>query len=171
MATVALFCGIVGMLVGGWLTDVLTRKFGNRRGRMIPLVWSRVVGAAAYLLVLRFNSPWACVAAFGVVAAMTDLSIPPTWGYIQDVGGRNVAATFAWPNMWGNLGAAATAGLLVWINKHYDPNHNWHASLIFLATRPFLLSGVMALGIRADVKIVEDEDPPPRGFEVALHRT
>src|SRR5665213_3364971 len=84
MATLALLCGIVGMMIGGWLTDMLTRRLGNRRGRMIPMVWSRVIGAAAYLLVLKFNSPWACVAAFGVVAAMTDLSIPPTWGYIQD---------------------------------------------------------------------------------------
>ena len=105
------------------------------------------------------------MAAFGVVAAMTDLSIPPTWGYVQDVvAARNVAATFAWPNMWGNLGAAATAGLLVWINNRYDPNHNWHASLIFLAAA-FLLSGVMAMGIRADVKI-EPKKNAARGFEV-----
>ncbi|HWE04389.1 MAG TPA: MFS transporter [Tepidisphaeraceae bacterium] len=157
MTTIALLCGIIGMLIGGWLTDMLTRRFGVRRGRMIPMVWSRLIGAAAYLLVLRFNSPWACVAAFGVVAAMTDLSIPPVWGYIQDVGGRNVAATFAWPNMWGNLGAATNATMLVWINNHFDPNHNWHASLIFLAGA-FLLSGVMAMGIRADVKIEQTPD-------------
>ena len=43
MATLALFCGIVGMLAGGWLTDTLTRRLGNRRGRMIPLVYSRLI--------------------------------------------------------------------------------------------------------------------------------
>ena len=67
-----------------------------------------------------------------------------------------------------NLGAAATAGMLVWINKNYDPNQNWHASLIFLAVA-FFLSGVMALGIRADVKIKEDEGPSQPDFAVA-HR-
>jgi ACS family glucarate transporter-like MFS transporter len=154
LASLVLVGGIVGMLAGGWLTDTLTRRLGVRRGRMIPMVWSRVAGAAAYLLCLRFGSATACVAAFAVVAAMTDISIPPTWGYFQDVAGRNVAAMFAWANMWGNLGAGATPEMLNWINAHFDPDHNWHASLAFLAIA-FLLSGVAAMGIRADVKIAE----------------
>jgi ACS family glucarate transporter-like MFS transporter len=28
---------------------------------------------------------------------------------MQDIGGRNTAAVFGWGNMWGNLGAAASA--------------------------------------------------------------
>jgi hypothetical protein len=92
------------------------------------------------------------VVAFATVAAMTDVSIPATWAYIQDVGGRNIASSYAWPNMWGNFGAALTPSMLIWINTTFDPHKNWHASLIFLAVA-FLLSGIAAWWIRADVKI------------------
>jgi MFS family permease len=167
MSSVALLAGgLAGMLAGGWLTDSLTRRYGLRRGRMIPMVWSRLAGAAAYLVCLAFDSPWVAVVAFATVAAMTDVSIPATWAYIQDVGGRNIATTYAWPNMWGNFGAGLTPSLLTWINSTfdphpsietwinstYDPNQNWHASLVFLAVA-FLLSGFAAYWIRADVKI------------------
>lgn len=154
MSSFALCLGMAGMLAGGWLTDALTRRYGLRRGRMIPMAWSRVAGAVAYLLCLRFDSPWAAACAFGVVAAMTDLSIPAAWGYIQDVGGRNIATAYAWPNMWGNFGAGLTSLILAGINQRFDPNHNWHASLVFLAGA-FLLSGFAAYWIRADVKIEE----------------
>ena len=157
MATMALFVGCVGMLAGGWLTDVLTRRLGIRLGRMIPMAYSRIAGAAAYLVCLGFDSPWIAVAAFGIVAAMTDISIPAAWGYIQDVGGRNIASAYAWPNMWGNFGAALTPPLLTWINKRFDSQHNWHASLVFLAAA-FLLSGVAAFWMRADVKIAAAEE-------------
>jgi MFS family permease len=166
MATMALLAGIGGMLAGGWLTDTLTRHFGLRKGRMIPMVWSRLAGAIAYLICIKLQSPWVAVAAFAMVAAMTDISIPATWGYIQDVGGRNIASSFAWPNMWGNFGAALTAPMLTWINHKADPHpsietwlystnnphHDWNASLIFLAGA-FFLSGFAAYWIRADVKI------------------
>jgi MFS family permease len=158
MATWALLAGLVGMLAGGWLTDALTRRFGVKIGRGIPMIWSRVIGAGAYVLCLYLDSPLIAAAAFGMVAAMTDISVPAIWAYIQDVGGRSVASTYAWPNMWGNFGAAVTPSILTWINVTFDPNHNWHASLLFLAGA-FLLSGVAALGIRADVKIVQSEDP------------
>jgi nitrate/nitrite transporter NarK len=153
MSSIALLIGgLGGMLVGGWLTDSLTRSYGVRLGRMIPMVWSRLAGAAAYLICLALDSPWVAVAAFATVAAMTDISIPAAWGYVQDVGGRNIASTYAWPNMWGNFGAALTPSILTWLNSTFDPHHNWHASLIFLAIA-FFLSGFAAYWIRADVKI------------------
>ena len=151
MSTFALLAGMTGMLAGGWITDALTRRLGVRQGRMIPLAWSRFIGAAAYLLCLGTAPAWVCVVAFAMVAIMTDVSNPATWAYAQDVGGKNIAVSLAWPNMWGNLGAALTPALLPWINSRFDHGH-WNASLLFLAVA-FLLSGVVAFGIRADVKI------------------
>lgn len=164
LASFSLVFGMSGVLIGGSLTDFLTRRLGVRRGRMIPLVWSRVAGTAAYILCLKFQSPTFAAVAFAVVAAMTDIAIPPTWAYIQDVAGKHIGAIYAWPNMWGNLGAAVTPPALTFINKHFDPSHSWHASFIFLAAA-FLLSGVAALGIRADEKIEPDE---VRGFPVII---
>jgi MFS family permease len=167
-STIALTVGMMGMLGGGWLTDILTRRFGPRRGRMIPLAWGRLIGAAAYLSCLIPGVPaWACVAAFATVAVMTDLGVPATWSYCQDVGGRNVAAVLAWPNMWGNVGAAVMPTLLTWINAKYDANHDWHESLVVTAAA-FLASGLVAFGVHADKKIegTGAEEPESRGFAV-----
>jgi ACS family glucarate transporter-like MFS transporter len=166
MATVALMAGFVGNLAGGWFTDAMVRRYGLRLGRMIPMVTTRIPAALAYLVCLRLNSAWGCVAMFAMVAAMTDLGMPAAWGYAQDVGGRNIAAVFAWPNMFGNIGAGITPKALVLINSRFDPNHNYHASLIFLAIA-FLLSSVVAMGIRADVKL-EPEQSDARGFDVVM---
>jgi MFS family permease len=169
MATVALTIGITGMFVGGWITDFLSRRLGLRRGRMIPLAWTRFVAAAAYLLCLLPVSPWFCVAMFAIVAMMSDIAVPATWAYCQDVGGRNVAAVLAWPNMWGNLGAAITPWTLSWVNSHFDTQKNWHPALIVMAAA-FIACGISAFGVRADEKIAGtdgDEQAPP-GFPVIL---
>jgi hypothetical protein len=60
--------------------------------------------------------------------------------------------------MWGNFGAGLTPALLTWINKQFNPQHNWHASFVFLAGA-FLLSGAAAYWIRADVKIEPTPGP------------
>ncbi len=167
MATVALMAGFAGNLAGGWFTDAMVRRYGLRLGRIIPLTVTRIPAALAYLACLWLDSPWACVAAFAIVASMTDLGMPAAWGYIQDVGGRNIAASFAWPNMWGNIGAAITPVILVWINARFDPHQNYHASLIFLAAA-FVASVFVAMGIRADVKLQTEPPVPPSGFEVVV---
>jgi MFS family permease len=166
MSSIALLIGTVGMFSGGWLTDMLTRRFGVRAGRMIPLAGSRVFGGCAYLGLLWYDKAWACVAVFAIIAIVSDLSVPATWAYVQDVGGRNVAAAFAWPNMWGNIGAFLTPNILIWINDHLDRNHDWHESFIFQGVS-FLLAGIVALGIKADEKLSSD-DQDDRGFPVIL---
>lgn len=168
-ATIALTIGISGMFMGGWLTDLLTRRLGTIRGRIIPLAFPRFIGAAAYLVCLGPVPPGVCVAAFAVVAMTADIAVPPTWAYCQDVGGRNVAACLAWPNMWGNLGAAITASLLEWVNENFDANHDWHESLMVSAAA-LVVCGLTAFGVRADRKIegTGGDDEQPRGFPVVV---
>ncbi|MEW6305342.1 MAG: MFS transporter [Verrucomicrobiota bacterium] len=157
MTTLALFLGMGGMLLGGWLTDYATRKMGARWGRSVPLAITRFVAAAAYVSCLWLESPWALTTAFALVALSTDLGTASTWAFMQDIGGRHVGSIFGWGNMWGNLGAAATSKLLPWLLLEYDVNHDWHEAF-WVCAGGFILSGVAALGMDATTPIAAEEN-------------
>ncbi|MFT5465934.1 MAG: sugar phosphate permease [Verrucomicrobiales bacterium] len=152
LISIALFAGIVGLLIGGFLTDYLVKRFGVRKGRMIPMLGAYVVAMLAYVSCLFVDSTAFIVVAVATVAFMTDLSIPAIWACIMDVAGKNTAPAFGWGNMWGNLGAFAFPVLLPLVNKHLDHNGDWHEAFIFCAAG-YLVASVAALGINASKKI------------------
>jgi len=152
MSTTVLCAGIVGLLCGGRMTDVATKKLGLRWGRSIPLICCYVVAATAYLCCLHINSAWAFVAAAAVVAFATDMSVPVIWAYMQDVGGKNTAAVFGWGNMWGNFGAGTMASLVPYVLEKWDVNGDWHEAFYIFAGA-FFIAGLAALGINAKHKI------------------
>ena len=108
-ATVVLACGIVGILFGGWWCDALTRWFGQRWGRRLPILGGGILGALAYLTCPMMHGAMGVVVACGIVAFATDSANAAVWTFSQDIGRGHVAATLAWSNMWGNLGAAGVA--------------------------------------------------------------
>ena len=156
MTLIPMAVGFAGMLVGGNLTDRLTRTLGPRWGRALPIGGSRFIAMAAYLVCLLDPSPWTAVALFSVVAFATDLGIGGTWAYVQDVGGRHVGSVLGWGNMWGNLGAAATPPLLIWI---VGSNQNWEAAFLTCAVA-FLIAGLAGLGIDATKPLESSPEGP-----------
>lgn len=152
MSTLVLFAGIVGMLLGGRLTDWATQKWGIRWGRSLPIASCYLIAITAYLFCLKLDSAWAFIAAASVVAFATDMSVPAIWAYMQDVGGKNTAAVFGWGNMWGNLGAATTPLLVPIVLEKWDTNGDWHEAFL-LFSAGYLIAFVAALGINANRKI------------------
>jgi sugar phosphate permease len=152
MSTIVLFAGIVGMLCGGRLTDIATRRLGIRWGRSLPMVVCYIIALAAYLSCLRLESAWAFIAAASLVAFVTDMSVPAIWAYMQDVGGKNTAAVFGWGNMWGNLGAATTPLLVPIVLDKWDYNGDWHEAFL-LFSAGYLVAALAALGINANRKV------------------
>jgi nitrate/nitrite transporter NarK len=142
--------GWFGTVLGGVWTDSLMRSVGLRWSRALPVGLSRLLAGFAYLLCLLHPSPWAAVAIFSVVAFATDWSQGTVWAYCQDVGGRYVASVLGWANMWGNLGAALTPPLLIWI---VGENQNWPGAFLACAAA-FLLAGCMGLAIDARLPVV-----------------
>ncbi|HVX61691.1 MAG TPA: MFS transporter [Pirellulales bacterium] len=160
MATVVLSVGMAGMLLGGRITDWASRRWGIRWGRIVPLVASRFVAAAAFCLLPALDSPWAATAMFALVAFATDLGVAGTWAYMQDVGGKYVGAILGWGNMWGNLGAAVSPPLLRWLSlKHgSDLTESWNWNIAFgVCAASFVISGLTALGIDATERIAPDD--------------
>lgn len=119
MNTVVIGLSLPALILGGWLTDAMTKSMGRRWGRCLPLALSRFISAAAFLAVPFISDPWLIVLMFGIVAFFSDLGLPALWGYILDVGGRNVGFVLGWGNMWGNLGAALSPIALNMVVQHW----------------------------------------------------
>ncbi|MCA9121792.1 MAG: MFS transporter [Planctomycetaceae bacterium] len=154
MVAIPPLVGWAGMLTGGGVTDALVDRIGLRWGRGLPMSLSRFAAMGAYLAVWASPSPWLAVAMFSVVAFATDFGTPSLWAYMQDAGGRHVGSILGWGNMWGNLGAAVTPPLLIWI---VGETERWDLAFLTCATA-FLLSGLAAAGINATIPIVPDDD-------------
>jgi ACS family glucarate transporter-like MFS transporter len=149
LAGVPLFVGWFGMLAGGWATDRLALSLGLRWGRRFPIAASRFLAMGAFLVCLLPLPAWACTAAFAVVAIATDFGSPAMWAFNQDVGGSYAGSVLGWGNMWGNLGAAVSPPLLIWI---VASTNSWNMAFVTCAAA-FLLSGLVALGIDATVPV------------------
>ncbi|RBP39009.1 sugar phosphate permease [Roseimicrobium gellanilyticum] len=152
ISTLTLFIGLFGLLLGGLLTDWLTRRFGLRLGRLIPLSVTRFVSAAMCIACLWVQNPWLLAVCLGLMVFSTDSGLPAVWAWAQDVGGRNVAPIFGWANMWGNFGAALQANLAGWLLATFDKNGDQNELFIACAIA-FTLAGFLSFGINASKKV------------------
>jgi MFS family permease len=153
-----LYAGIVGMLLGGWLTDRVTARLGRRWGRSLPVVGARTVVGLAFLICLGLDDWLAVTIAMCVVAFATDLSNPCAWAYGQDVGGRHVGAVIGWANMWGNLGAAVSPIILTAARSAFadDSTAGWRAAFLTCVAVQ-AVAGLAAIGIDASKPLVPVE--------------
>ena len=152
MAAIPLGVGWIGILLGGWLTDRITGRFGLR-WRTAPIVIGRYAAALAYLSCLFVPNAWVATAAFALIAFANDMGNPSSWSYKQDVGGQHVGAIHGWANMWGNFGAAVSPLFLQAVIKEFG----WNAAFVAGAAA-FVIAGTAALGVDARIPIVADED-------------
>lgn len=152
MSSLPIVVGIVGMMMGGWLTDWLAQRLGIRWGRSLPLGGSRLIAMVACAACVWWSTAWSVTIALCVVAWATDLGVPAVWAYKQEVGGRYVGSILGWGNMWGNYGSFISPLVLNYMEKHYG----WGAVFWSLAAG-FFLAGVTALPVDARSKIAPEE--------------
>ena len=152
MVAIPPLAGIAGMFLGGHLTDVLTRRFGLRWGRALPMGLTRFAAAATYLACLKIDSPWFATIAFALGFFFVDLGVSSVWAYMQDVGGKNVGAVLGWGNMWGNFGAAVAPFLYEAVLGKNPTIQSWNVMFAVCAVM-FVVSGLAGLGVDATVKI------------------
>ena len=167
MAMTPVLIGMLGMMSGGKVTDILAAKFGVKWGRRIPIAGSRVVALTAYLCCVgittllpensSLNTPWIFVGLFSVVAFSTDFGTPSIWAFTQDIGGRQVASVLGWGNMWGNLGAAFSPLIYDFYLGETPGLREWNMMFLVCAGA-FLFSGICGLLLDATQPLLDDSD-------------
>jgi MFS family permease len=103
-----LWMGAAGCLLGGFLTDRIIRRTGNRRwGRRIPGVIGHAMTAlcffACFLMSSRVRSPVWFIALVSLAGFSTDLAMGAGWASCQDIGKRYSAIVAACMNTIGNF--------------------------------------------------------------------
>ena len=114
-----LLTGCAGMLLGGLLTDTVSRWLGPRWGRSLPVSTMFLVCGLTTVLMSTSPGLWVVVAALAITSLCLDLSLPSLWAYAQDVAGKNAGAAFGFGNMLGNFGAAVSPLLLGAVSRDW----------------------------------------------------
>lgn len=136
LAGLPLILSVFGDLLGGMVTDRVTRRFGLRAGRC-------GVGIAAYLvagfsLLLAPFSPSAILAAIliSLSVAATMFTLAAAWGTCLDVAGDNGAVVSATMNTAGQIGGFICPLFVAYTLKWFS---NWDISL-------YVMGGLFLLG-------------------------
>ncbi|MFT5323640.1 MAG: ACS family glucarate transporter-like MFS transporter [Planctomycetaceae bacterium] len=166
MAMTPVLIGMLGMMSGGTVTDVLASKVGIKWARRIPIAGSRLVALLAYLCCIgittqlpadsAFNTPWVFVGLFSVVAFSTDFGTPSSWAFTQDIGGRQVGSVLGWGNMWGNLGAAVSPLIYDYFLGENPTLRDWNM-MFAVCAGAFFVSGVFGLLMDATKPLLNDD--------------
>lgn len=167
MAMTPVLVGMLGMMSGGKVTDMLAVRLGVKWGRRIPIAGSRVLALTAYLCCVgittlfpetsSLNNPWVFVGLFSVVAFSTDFGTPSVWAFTQDIGGRQVGSVLGWGNMWGNLGAAVSPLIYDFYLGENPGLEEWNMMFLVCAGA-FLFSGVCGLLMDATRPILKEDN-------------
>lgn len=143
--------------LGGWIADMLTKRYGKRVGRCGFAIFA--LGLAAIFIALATQVESAALASIvlaGGVGAMY-LAQSAYWAVTADLAGSSAGSASGLMNMGGQIGGATTASLTPLIADHFG----WTASFLVAA-------GVCALGsvawllVNPDVQITQKPAPAGR---------
>jgi ACS family glucarate transporter-like MFS transporter len=106
-------------LVGGALSDRLTRSFGLRVGRCGLAAVALVITAIFLVLGSQVHSPQLAGVILAGGAGALYLSQSSFWSVSVDIAGRSSGVFSSMVNMGGQIGGAITASLTPWIAQRF----------------------------------------------------
>jgi ACS family glucarate transporter-like MFS transporter len=108
LTSAPLWAGVVGGVVGGWVSDTVLQATGSRRaGRQGVAIASLLGCFACYAAAFLTADVYAAVALVSAGAFIAMFSAPCAYALSMDMGGRNLAVVFGAMNMVGNFGSGA----------------------------------------------------------------
>jgi ACS family glucarate transporter-like MFS transporter len=125
-------CMTVFCLVGGGLSDRLTRLYGLRVGRCLLASVSLFLTGLLLLMGSRVHTPQLAGVVLAAGAGTLYLSQSTFWSVSVDIAGRSSGVFSSLVNMSGQIGGAITASLTPWLAQRF----NW--------TMPFTVAAALA---------------------------
>ena len=138
VASLPLFAGMVGDLVGGAISDFVYRRTGRLKlARRVVAVPGLVISGAMLILTALTHNPWTAVICLTISFFFLDLVIGPAWAVPMDVGGEFSGTVSSVMNTAGALAASASPVVF----GFFAQRGFWIAP--FFVTAGILLSGAL----------------------------
>jgi ACS family glucarate transporter-like MFS transporter len=148
LATVPPLASAAGAGLGGWLTDLLCKRYGDRWGfRLVPLI---ALPAAGMLLLVAVSAadPYLAVAVLAVCFGCVELTEGAFWAGAMTVGRGDTMAVSGFMNTGGNLGGIIGIPIVGYLSGR----HMWHGAF-FIGAGCAIISAVAWLGIEAGHRV------------------
>jgi MFS transporter, ACS family, glucarate transporter len=119
----------VGSLLGGWMSDIMTKAIGKRAGRCY--LAAGAIGLSAILIAMgtRIADTNTAVIYLAAGAGALYLSQSSFWSVSADIGKKSAGSVSGVMNMGAQTGSAITATLTPYIGSHFG----WNASFLVAA--------------------------------------
>jgi len=150
LATAPPLAAALGAGIGGALTAVSIRRFGNQWGyRAVPLI---AMPAAAGLLLFAVNAsnPYLALAALAACFGSVELTEGAFWGSAMTVGRGDTMAVCGIMNTGGNLGGIIALPIV----GYFAEQHSWHTAF-FIGMAFAVVSALAWLGIHVATGVEE----------------
>jgi ACS family glucarate transporter-like MFS transporter len=142
-----------GSLLGGALSDVLSRRFGARAGLRLPGLVGLPLAALAIVGAIHTTEPRTAALFLAAAAGLAALGVAPAWSVCLAVGGRHAGVVSGAMNTFGNLGGVASPLAVGW---SLDAIGSWNAPLYSMVAF-YAIAALCWLGIDPTSRI--DLDP------------
>ena len=115
-----------GVLLGGWLSDRLARRFGARAGRRAPGLVGLPLAALSIFGAVSAEDARAAAGLLAAAAGLAALGVAPAWAVCLEIGGRHAGVVSGAMNTFGNLGGVASPLVVGWC---LEASGSWSAPL------------------------------------------
>ena len=116
----------VGVLVGGWASDVLARHVGAGAARRAPGLVGLPLAALAIVGALTTVVPLRAAFLLAAAAGLAALGVAPAWAVCLEIGGVHAGVVSGAMNTFGNLGGALSPVVVGFALERW---HSWEAPL------------------------------------------
>ena len=150
-ASLPLWAGAFGGMVGGILNDAIYRATGRLRlARTTVGFAGKFIAAALIVVAIGFEDGRTMMLVVAAAKFFTDWSQPTVWGSVTDISGRAAATVFGTVNMVGSIGAVCANPTFGLVKEHYDWN-----TVFWVITGVYLVSAFCWFGVNTTRPVVE----------------
>lgn len=151
-ASLPLFAGTAGDLLGGWLSDRILTLTGNIAfARRSVAMAGFLLGAAGIIPATLTNDPFTCVVFSCVAFFGLELTVGVSWALPLDIAAEYAGSASSLMNMCGNIGGAISPTMLAYLVKGYG----WNVPFFF-ASALCLVAALLFFKIDASRRIFQE---------------